>query len=279
MSDNTPNNPGENPRPAENGSSDDRGSGDGFGQNVGGGFEHNNGRGFGDSAGQGAPHNSGRGFANNTGDLGARLNTIAGKLRYLRRSRNDKVFGGVAGGIAEVLGVETVVVRIAIVVLSVMTGVGFFAYLIAWALIAKAPEGRSFASGSTHRDSNNRVGQSSHQSFHDVDAQGGFQGNPKKMESRQLMAVAIVSIGVLSLFNRLGINLNGDVLWPLALIGIGSAVLFSKSSKGHGEPPDSSDGVSRGGGGPGGGWNDGRDVPGAGFGGGLGSGAGSGGGE
>jgi Cell wall-active antibiotics response 4TMS YvqF len=40
----------------------------------------------------------------------------------------------------------------------------------------------------------------------------------------------VFSTGILSLFNRMGINLNGDVLWPLALIGIGSAVLFSKSS-------------------------------------------------
>ncbi len=174
---------------------------------------------------------NGQGFGVNVGDLGSKLNDLGHKLRYLRRSRNDKVFGGIAGGIAEALGVETVVVRIAIVVLSVMSGVGFFIYLLAWAMIAKAPEGQGYAqhSGASFPGP---VKQPSHPG-HGPGAAGDWH-TPKKMEGRQLMAVAIVSIGVLSLFNRMGINLNGDVLWPLALIGIGSAVLFSKSTK----PPD-----------------------------------------
>lgn len=183
---------------------------------------------------------------NNQHDLGSKLNELAHKLRYLRRSRNDKVFGGVAGGIAELLGVETVVVRIAIVVLSVMSGVGFFAYLLAWALIAKAPEGQGFGRRSDPSFRSNNAGDSSHQG-HGQGYQLGVQNGPKKIEGRQLMAVAVVSIGVLSLFNRLGINFNGDVLWPLALIGIGSAVLFSKSSNHQ----DRGDGGL--GGGPGGG--------------------------
>ncbi len=151
-----------------------------------------------------------------------KLNDLGSKLRYLRRSRNDKVFGGVAGGIAEVFGVETVVVRIAMVVLSVMTGIGWIFYLMAWAMIAKAPEGQNFTPRSNPSFPNAQPSQSSPTT--------GLPQGTKKMEGRQLMAVAIVSIGVLSLFNRMGINLNGDVLWPLALIGIGSAVLFSKSS-------------------------------------------------
>ena len=166
---------------------------------------------------------------NNQHDLGSKLNELAHKLRYLRRSRNDKVFGGVAGGIAELFGVETVVLRIAIVVLSVMSGVGFFAYLLAWALMAKAPEDQSFGRSSEPSFRSNNAGDSSHQG-HRQGSQLGIQNSPKKIEGRQLMAVAVVSIGVLSLFNRMGINFNGDVLWPLALIGIGSAVLFSKSS-------------------------------------------------
>jgi phage shock protein PspC (stress-responsive transcriptional regulator) len=255
MNDQHPNDPGpENivqPPPtittdsAEPLSGDAPGTGNNTGRDAEHGFEHNAGHGFGHNAGHGFGHNAGHGFGRGFGsngfggnglgssasDLGGKLTDLAQRLRYLRRSRNDKVFGGVAGGLAEVLGVETVVVRIAIVVLSVMTGVGFLAYPLAWLLIAKAPEDHNFASHS-ERDvsSRNRRGQSS--SPQDV-GRGSDHRSPqvaKKMESRQLMAVAIVSIGLLSLFNRMGINLNGDVLWPLALIGIGSAVLFSKST-------------------------------------------------
>ena len=191
------------------------------------------------------PRNPNAAGPNPSGDFVSKLNDLGHKLRYLRRSRNDRVFGGVAGGIAEVLGVETVVVRVVFVVLSVMTGVGFFAYLIAWALIAKAPEGQHFDLRSAHSKPNHGAATSSGFTL-------GPNPVPKRMESRQLMAVAIVSIGVLSLFNRMGINLNGDVLWPLALIGIGSAVLFSKSSNQYGQSGPNTDEYSGDGDGEGG---------------------------
>jgi phage shock protein PspC (stress-responsive transcriptional regulator) len=102
-----------------------------------------------------------RSAAGISSEFAGKLNELGGKLRYLRRSRNDRVFGGIAGGIAEVFGVETVVVRIAIVVLSVMSGVGFLAYVIAWALIAKAPELQSFDPSFASAGSGNHRGQSS----------------------------------------------------------------------------------------------------------------------
>jgi phage shock protein PspC (stress-responsive transcriptional regulator) len=222
------------------------------------GFGHNTDNGFGQNSGQGF----GRGFGT-SGEIGTKLSEVGNKLRYLRRSRNDKVFGGVAGGIAEALEVETVVVRIAIVVLSVMTGVGFLAYLLAWVMIAKSPEGQYFAPLGNAPFPSTKAAQAGQASQPVGPSHAHI---PKKMEGRQLMAVAIVSIGVLSLFNRMGINLNGDVLWPLALIGIGSAVLFSKSSNqgraetstnrgGQRGPEHGSDGSGgHGDGGGGGGW-------------------------
>ncbi|NNC75438.1 MAG: PspC domain-containing protein [Acidimicrobiia bacterium] len=56
----------------------------------------------------------------------------------LRRSRTDKVIGGVAGGLGHYLGIDPVVVRIGFVVL-LFAGPGFLLYILAWILI---PEGR-----------------------------------------------------------------------------------------------------------------------------------------
>lgn len=51
--------------------------------------------------------------------------------------RQNKVIGGVAGGIAEYLNIDVAVVRILWVVITVFTGLffGVVAYLIAWAII------------------------------------------------------------------------------------------------------------------------------------------------
>src|SRR6478752_8274 len=54
------------------------------------------------------------------------------------RSRNDRVFAGVAGGLAEWSGLPPVVVRVAFVVLTAASGVGLVAYVAAAVLLPVA---------------------------------------------------------------------------------------------------------------------------------------------
>ena len=58
----------------------------------------------------------------------------------LRRSRTDRVFGGVCGGLGHYLNVDPVVVRI-IAVALVFAGVGLVAYVIAWIVIPLTADG------------------------------------------------------------------------------------------------------------------------------------------
>jgi len=61
----------------------------------------------------------------------------------LYRSRNQKVIAGVCGGIAEWLGWDPTAVRIAYVVISILS-VGFpgtIAYIILWLVMPKEPRG------------------------------------------------------------------------------------------------------------------------------------------
>lgn len=61
----------------------------------------------------------------------------------LYRSRNEKVIAGVCGGIAEWLGWSPGTVRIAYVILSILS-VGFpgtIAYVILWIVMPKEPRG------------------------------------------------------------------------------------------------------------------------------------------
>ena len=58
--------------------------------------------------------------------------------RLLRRSTDDKVLGGVCGGIARYLGVDAVLIRLLAVVLTIVGGgAGLIAYLVAWIVIPK----------------------------------------------------------------------------------------------------------------------------------------------
>lgn len=60
--------------------------------------------------------------------------------RRLLRSRDDRVLGGVGGGLGAYLGIDPVIVRLVFVVLALAGGGGILAYVIAWIVIPEAPE-------------------------------------------------------------------------------------------------------------------------------------------
>lgn len=124
--------------------------------------------------------------------------------RTLRRSRQHKVLGGVAGGVSEYLGVDVVLIRIAFVVLASMAGSGVLAYIAAWVILPKAPKNQGLVSAHQTRLGN--------------------------LDGHQLLAIALVGIGAIALFDRLGIGFDGDMLLPFVLIGIGAAVLMSSKN-------------------------------------------------
>jgi phage shock protein PspC (stress-responsive transcriptional regulator) len=73
----------------------------------------------------------------------------------LRRSSTQKIFGGVAGGLAERFDVNANVVRVVFVVLSVVYGLGIAIYLAMWALIPRSAS--DVASEPSEIDDPNRV--------------------------------------------------------------------------------------------------------------------------
>ena len=59
---------------------------------------------------------------------------VAG-FNALRRSVNDRWIGGVCGGIAPTLGLESWVLRLLIAVLTLFGGVGVIVYLLLWIFV------------------------------------------------------------------------------------------------------------------------------------------------
>ena len=64
-----------------------------------------------------------------------------GQPRRLTRSRTDRVLGGVAGGLGRYFGIDPVIVRIAIVALTLLGGTGVLVYLAALLLVPSDPIG------------------------------------------------------------------------------------------------------------------------------------------
>ena len=120
--------------------------------------------------------------------------------RILRRSRDDRVIGGVCGGLGRYLGLDPVLLRIAFVILAIAGGGGVLLYVLAWILIPEAREGELLG---TVRPSSADT-------------------------TRLIVGGTLIAVGTILLLN-LSIPRIGRYLWPLALIAIGVAVVLQSS--------------------------------------------------
>jgi phage shock protein PspC (stress-responsive transcriptional regulator) len=80
-----------------------------------------------------------------TADAGSTTVNDQPAARQLRRSSDDKVLGGVAGGIARYLNADVTLVRIIIAALALFTSAGVALYVAAWLLIPEDGEDRPIA--------------------------------------------------------------------------------------------------------------------------------------
>jgi phage shock protein C len=117
----------------------------------------------------------------------------------LRRSRSNRMLAGVCGGLGRYLGIDPVIVRIALAV-SVVAGfgTGLLLYLLGWILVPEERPG-------------DNLGQ----------VEGGGD------TARTVVAVALIGLGLLILFAQLLPWLFGKgVIGALLLIAVGGVILF-----------------------------------------------------
>ncbi len=55
--------------------------------------------------------------------------------RVLRRSRSDRILGGVCGGIAHYFGVDPLLIRLIFIVAAIAMGSGLLLYVLLWVLV------------------------------------------------------------------------------------------------------------------------------------------------
>jgi len=61
------------------------------------------------------------------------------QTKKLYRSRQERMIGGVAGGLGEYLNVDPTLMRLAFVILTFFGGSGIPIYLIMWLIIPESP--------------------------------------------------------------------------------------------------------------------------------------------
>jgi signal transduction histidine kinase len=117
----------------------------------------------------------------------------------LVRSRDNRVLLGVAGGIGERLGVDPVLIRVALAVLAIAGGAGVVIYLLGWAFSVEP------------------------------DAEVARDRPVRRPAARQAFALGLVVLGSLLLLREIGLWFGDQIVWPIALAAAGSAIIWARS--------------------------------------------------
>jgi signal transduction histidine kinase len=127
--------------------------------------------------------------------------TTSAPARFTR-SRSNRVLSGVCGGVGQVIGVNPLVLRVAVVALTAAGGTGALLYVLAWLLLPQEGSDRSLGSAAV-RD------------------RGG--------DVVEVLAIGSIVLGAILLVRATGIWFNDAFLWPLLLAGVGLAVIWRQA--------------------------------------------------
>lgn len=144
----------------------------------------------------------------------------------LTRSRTDQMIGGVCGGLANYLGVDTTLVRLVFVLLVLGNGAGVLIYLILWMVIPREDRLAGAGTEETISANANEIAARARSLGDEVRGMASTP-NPK---AALFFGVALIGLGIVFLLENLHWLwwFRSDVLWPVLLILAGLLLIWSR---------------------------------------------------
>jgi signal transduction histidine kinase len=136
----------------------------------------------------------------------------AAPLRELRRDPEHGIVAGVCSGLGRHLDIDPLLLRIVFGAMTLASGVGLVAYLLAWMLVPAdqaTGEARTSASAAT--------------------------GRTGRAALEVAAGVAFLLVAILLAFRELGLPFSDVLTWPLVLVAAGGALIW-RQSVGGGPP-------------------------------------------
>jgi phage shock protein PspC (stress-responsive transcriptional regulator) len=131
----------------------------------------------------------------------------------LRRSRTDKILGGVSGGLAEYSGIDALLWRVGFVALTLAGGTGIIVYLLLWLLM---PAGPRVAPGTA------------------VEMQARPPAGPRSPVPGVTIAALLIAVGLLTLFTSVfSWELGPTAFFGTALLVVGLGLVAAAFASGR----------------------------------------------
>ncbi|TAL70827.1 MAG: PspC domain-containing protein [Bacteroidetes bacterium] len=134
--------------------------------------------------------------------------------RKFYRSKQDKVIGGVAGGIADYFDIDPVIVRIVFVLAALGWGVSILAYIVLWIIIPESPEPYKMK---TPEEMEVEA---------DYFAKVHADRDKKRTNMKIIFAVFLIVIGLTWFLGNIFEFVSFHHVWPLVMIALGILILI-----------------------------------------------------
>lgn len=155
--------------------------------------------------------------------------------RRLYRSTRDSVLGGVAGGVADYFDMDPSIVRILWAVLALVTGGIFLVlYIVMWIVVPEGPSAATVARAAAP-DASPPGEPGSEPAATDASVTGGAQAADWETHEQRLrrggsggaviFGLILIGAGVWFLVDQYVPAIDSDLLWPVALVGVGVVLL------------------------------------------------------
>lgn len=155
--------------------------------------------------------------------------------KHLYRSRNHRIIAGVAGGLADYLEIDPLIIRLIFLLLLIGNGIGLIIYIIAWVVIpenpalsdeaAKAP-GETFKGQHKAEEQVREAAQEVEGKIKDAMHKHRYRGH------NSFMGLLLIVLGIIFLLQNLFPTIFAIAnLWPIFVILAGLWVIISGSRK------------------------------------------------
>jgi phage shock protein PspC (stress-responsive transcriptional regulator) len=157
----------------------------------------------------------------------------------LNRSRVHRIFGGVAGGLAEYLNLDPIIVRILFIIITLINGFGIFLYIILWIIIPE--ENFNYPSGDPSSTKSKSASEPGSENSADRKEEKSNPFDPvefynqkavrKSNTGRILAGIVLIAFGFIFLAERYFSYFDFEDFLPLILIAAGIVLLWNSSKK------------------------------------------------
>ena len=150
-------------------------------------------------------------------------------MKSLTRSKINKVFAGVCGGLGEYFDIDPVIVRLIFVAITLLGGAGVLAYIVMWIIVPESGQ-KSYAETikkdidekKTNKNGKSETGERIAKEVKEAVAK-------RKNDGPYLIGAILILLGLIFLAQNFFSFIDFDKLWPLILVVVGLGILLSSA--------------------------------------------------